>query len=265
MKAFIGPVLVGLLASAAMGAVSVQVYRADEITPLEWADPNVPDVYEDIMVGTRLTLFLVSDAPASTWSGGLQISLDDWTRGTLSGKGYDPNARSYDDSVLPAAGLDTYIRLVHDGNDTDPHFSLAVDDALVGEWFVLDYNAQALGTCGVGVYSVEDSDELPPDHEIWPGYDPPAAQAVWVQGLLLNHVPSRDYDGDSIVNFVDFALWAERWQETLAADPNAVLVGDLDANGRLDVSDLASFCEFWLERTDVPEALVDPNSLNNAL
>ncbi len=42
--------LAGLLASTALATLSLQVYRADEQTPLLPADPNIPDVYQDIMV-----------------------------------------------------------------------------------------------------------------------------------------------------------------------------------------------------------------------
>ncbi|MCJ7729293.1 MAG: hypothetical protein MUO27_05395, partial [Sedimentisphaerales bacterium] len=69
-------VLTALMHSVVVGAVkeniSTRVYFRDSNTPLELADPNVPWVYRDIMVGTRLTIIVDSNASGS-WSGGLLI------------------------------------------------------------------------------------------------------------------------------------------------------------------------------------------------
>ena len=94
MRAIVWIALVGFLASSALAGVSAHVYRADEVTPLAWADPNVPDVYAEIMVGTRLSVFINSDAPESSWSGGTFMSWEDWDRGILAGRDYDEDAGS---------------------------------------------------------------------------------------------------------------------------------------------------------------------------
>jgi hypothetical protein len=255
-----------LLASTSFAAVSVHVYRADEQTPLKWVDPNIPDVYRDIMVGTRLTLFVVSDTALPSWSGGLRIRWDDWNRGTVAARGYNEDTSNYEGSILPACGLD-YGFVSNSPDDSSVKFSLATfDPCAVGGWFVLDYCAEAVGTCIVGVFGVQ-ADEIP--DEINPQYrdEPPPAGKVWTQFLSFNHVPSRDYDGDSTVNFVDFALWADQWREISLSDPNAPdpiapntpVTSDLNADGTVGLADLGLFCEYWLERTDIVELRPDPN------
>ena len=290
MRTFVFPVLAGLLASTALATVSIQVYRADEQTPLEWADPNIPGVYQDIMVGTSLTLFVVAENPASDWwSGGLWVSRDNWTRGTISGRGLNDEIRGSYGEILPAVYEDSilvYKDSIHvplaeekssafemmDSGEAVT-FGLFVDPAVAGEWFVLDYHAETLGICDVGLYASEMVGEFPPgfDESDLISYEPPF-ENVWIQALSFNHVPTRDFDGDSVVNFEDFALWANQWQETIATDPNtavaepnATIPGDLNADAAINAADLAQFCDFWLDRTDLPGPALEPNLPNDAL
>lgn len=266
MRRLASSVLGVLLASTAFAAVSVHVYRADEETPLEWVDPNTPDVYRDIMVGTRLTFFFVSDVVVSTWSGGLRIPWDDWNRGTVTARGYNEDTFNYEGSILPACGLGYgYLSESQDGNGFK--FGLGVyDPCAAGEWAVLDYRAKALGSCTVGVFGV-DCDGVPPEIDPRFGGEPPPAGRVWTQALSFNHVPSRDYNGDSMVDFVDFALWADRWQEISFPDPNAPdpnapnlpAAHDLNADAMIGLADLGLFCDYWLERTDTVQLMPDPN------
>jgi len=50
-----------------------------------------------------------------------------------------------------------------------------------------------------------------------------------------------DFNGDKIVNFIDFARFAANWQES-----GSGLDGDFDNSGRVDANDLATFAYFWL-------------------
>jgi hypothetical protein len=50
-----------------------------------------------------------------------------------------------------------------------------------------------------------------------------------------------DLNGDKIVNFVDFAMFAENWQKS-----GTGLDGDFDKSGMVDFNDLATFAYFWL-------------------
>jgi len=50
-----------------------------------------------------------------------------------------------------------------------------------------------------------------------------------------------DLNSDKIVNFVDFAIFAENWQRS-----GGGLDGDFDNSGTVDTNDLATFAYFWL-------------------
>ncbi len=257
MKTTFLAILIAAMAATSLAGVSARVYRADEITPLPWADPNIPNVYQDIMVGTRLTIFIESDAPDSLWDGGLCISDEDWIKGFFSGRGYNAMEETYDGSILPAAGeLSSAMILL---GEAERYFFLSVTHGIIGEWGIVDYRAQAVGKCDVGVYEIGAAGPLPDDFN--PDFDdPPPAQAHWLQGLTFHHVLSRDYNDDAAVDFADFALLASQWQGEAPVDPNATASFDLDGDEAVDVADLALFCDYWLERTDI----VDPNSDPNA-
>jgi hypothetical protein len=50
-----------------------------------------------------------------------------------------------------------------------------------------------------------------------------------------------DLNSDKIVNFVDFAMFAENWQKS-----GTGLNGDFDKSEAVDINDLATFAYFWL-------------------
>ena len=50
-----------------------------------------------------------------------------------------------------------------------------------------------------------------------------------------------DLNSDKIVNFVDFAIFANNWQKS-----GSGLDGDFDNSGAVDTNDLATFAYFWL-------------------
>ncbi len=257
MRAMVLAMLIGSLASSVLGGVSARLYRADETTPLPWADPNVPDVYRDIMVGTRLTLFVGSDTPRSFWSGGLWMSWDDWDKGILAGRGYSYNNKSnrtfnFEGSILEAAG--EYAWVIDLPSSSGMRFSLSIESAKPGEWFVLDYHAQTIGTCLMGLYSFEGGTVDPSTGNLTQ-----LPNTVWLQELTFNHVLSRDYNDDKIVNFADFALWAGQWRGVVPTDPNATASADLNGDEAIDIMDLPLFYEYWLKRTDVGEQASEPN------
>jgi hypothetical protein len=259
-------VFASLFASTASGTVSAQVYLSDEQTPLPLADPNNPEVYRDIMVGTKLTIFISSDT-AESWGGQLWLSNQNLIRGQVSGRDYvyDPvrYLRNYVGSCLPGAGpiaLVTRTRAME-----GVYFDLtAAWGAVAGEWFVFDYEAVSAGTCSIGLYSdfltdVPEDDRNPYEDE------PPPLPATLLQVLRFNHVPSRDFSGDTIVNFADFAILADAWRTMTREDPNIPLVMDLNADDRIDVSDMALFSEYWLERTEATSASPDPDAADDTL
>lgn len=50
-----------------------------------------------------------------------------------------------------------------------------------------------------------------------------------------------DFNGDKIVNFADFAIFAGNWKKS-----GSGLKGDFDKSGTVDTNDLATFAYFWL-------------------
>lgn len=273
MKRFIATACIVLATSTAGAAVSAHVYRADEQTPLPWADPNVPDVYRDIMVGTRLAIFITSDE-GGTWYGELRNSLSKWAIGSVSGREEDPEAWGYEGSVLPAADhRGTLVADYHGPGDERGLWFDCAASTIAGEWFVVDYLAKAVGTCDLGLYAAEETTDLPSGIEPGPD-DVPTVDIVTIQSLSFNHVPSRDLNLDDIVDFVDFALLADRWktrppdpnqlQATAVVDPNTSPSPDLNADDVIDTADLVLFCTYWLERTDVNQPAADPNAPGGA-
>lgn len=256
-------VLAELLGSTVAARVLARVCLSDEVTPLAAADPNVPDAYRDIMVGTRLAIFVTCDA-AMRWSGALWLSRADMGTGDISARGDNPvwPFFSYEDSCLPSAGTNALVTAAMDASGLSFHL-LSSWNAVPGPWFVLDYQAKAVGRCHVGLYSYSASTDVVtepnPDDPYNPG-DPPPFDANLIQVLYFNHVASRDYHADSIVNFADFAVLAGLWGESLVSDPNTTMPTDLNDDGRIDVHDLSLFCEYWLDRTQAvrpePEPIV---------
>ncbi len=247
MRTLLVLMTVTILAPMAVAKVWTTVYRCDETTPLALVDPNRTGVYRDIMVGTRLVIVVSSDT-GEYWGGQLRLSWDDAAYATLSGRGpvVVPGVAipEYVDSCLVAAGGGAAARVYEDGaRGVGLEFlTSAYPPVFPGDWFIFDYRAEGVGTCEVGLY------------------DPFASLDVPIETLSFTHVPSRDFDGDTIVNFEDLALLAGRWRTTADDDRNRPEVAfDLNSDSRIDADDLALFSEYWLERTDCNDMVADPN------
>jgi len=259
VREFFAMAVIVTIVPLSVAKVWTTVYRCDETTPLALADPNLPGVYQDIMVGTRLVIVVSSDT-GGYWLGQLRLSWDNAEFATLSGRGprIAPNliVPDYRDSCLEAAGTEAHawdfsgpegigleFTTTHDLGKPD------VRPAVPGDWFIFDYHAERVGSCDVSLYEFPDS------------LDVPVQTFVPVQTLSLTHVPSRDFDGDTVVNFEDFILLAGYWHRTVDPDPNSrEAVFDLNSDSRVDTDDLALFSEYWLERTDCNDAVVGSNS-----
>lgn len=245
-----------LQTSAASAKVWARVCLADEVTPLALADPNVPEVYRDIMVGTRLTIFITSDT-AEVWDGELWLSQEDWAIGNLSGRGYDPQSRNHIGSCLQAAGTNPAVTMRV--NSSGVYYSLRCwRSVIAGDWFVFDYSPIAGGICCIGLYTYGAGTSPDPRYDP----DPPAFEADLIQVLSFHHVPSRDFNGDTLVNFVDYASLAGLWGEIFVSEPNAPVAPNLDGDGRVDARDMALFGEYWLERTEAVRPAPDPNEMD---
>lgn len=218
------------MTSPTLGAVSTKVCLSDGNTPLESADPCVPFVFWDIMVGTKLTVLVGSNVAEYWYGGALGVEEEDMLNiGHLYGRGYDGFV--YPGSCLPAAGVDAAVwSTVSYGYGFEFYGG---DDPNVGDWFIFDYNALDIGDCNIAFYDFDVSETEP------------------VQTLTFHHVRTRDFDGNAQVNFADFAVLAFYWQVTDCNKPGGWCEGtDLDIDGDVDLDDLMLFVNYWLEKTE---------------
>jgi hypothetical protein len=230
MKILITVVLLLAFGSIAVGEVSTRVCLADANTPLELADPNVPFVYRDIMVGTKLTIIVDSNI-AEFWTGGLYFGSTYRDYGVLSARDYNDITLDWEGSHFEAAGDKARVQAVHD--IVNSGFDLySYDSAVTGDWFILDYNATNIGICKVDFYDYSLSWDYP------------------VYSHVFSHVRTRDFNQDTKVDFTDFALLALYWLETGCSDPDWCAGTDLNTDGTVDRNDLTFFADFWLERTE---------------
>ena len=220
------------MTSMAMGEVSTRVCLADSNTPLELADPNIPFVYQDIMVGTKLTIIVDSNI-AEHWDGGVFIAGTDRDYGVLSALDYNDTTLDWEGSRFEAVGDGARVYDWQDdfrsGFDLYGHRS-----AVAGDWFIIEYTATSIGNCNVGFYD----------------YGGPGGMDFPVYDLVFSHVPTRDFNNDARVDLADFAVLAAHWQETGCSAPNWCEGTDLDIDGNVDCNDLTLFMDYWLKRTE---------------
>ncbi len=218
-------------ASVAVAKVSTRVYLADGNTPFPPADPNFPHIYPEIMVRTNLIIIVDSNI-AEPWSGSLAIEEEYWDYGALSARDYNELMFDYEGSHFKAAGEEA---LVVDWMEPGIYgFDLYTGSTgiKVGDWFIIDYNATDIGDCNVGFY----------EHDV-SMYDP-------IYYLTFSHVRTRDFNNDTKVDFLDYAILALHWQVMDCSDPNRCEGADLDTDGVIDYNDLMLFCDYWLEKTE---------------
>ena len=211
MKRLILLVLLFCTVSLARAGVSTRVCLADGNTPLE---------YYDIMVGTKLTIILSSDAVEDYLYFDVAIQRTDSNRGELIGA-----------SLLEGAGEDALLYPVHDDYLELDGFGYSGGGS-IGDWFVVDYNAMAIGDCNVWFY---ENFAMEPNEEL---------------SFTFTNVRTRDFDKNTKVDFGDFAMLASFWQEITCEDPNWCKGTDLDTSGIVDINDLMLFTDYWLERTE---------------
>lgn len=216
--------------ATAVGDVSVRVCLADGNTPLELADPNIAFVYRDIMVGTKLTIIVSSDANGY-WSGDLAIEGEDMNYGLLSARDFNETTDDWAGSRLPAAGD---MARMWEWEEPGVHgFSLqGHSSAKAGDWFIIDYSATSIGICNVGFY----------DHSV-SRLEPAYYLTFW-------HVHSRDFNNDNQVDFVDLAVFASHWLETMCGEPDWCEGADLNRDIWIDLNDFVLFANYWLEKTE---------------
>jgi len=210
--------------SVGFGDVSTRVCLADGNTPLE---------YQDIMVGTKLTIIVDSNV-AEYWTGALLIEGDHRDRGKLADR---------EDSCYDAAGVLATVELEEnywpdiskDVRGYNLYTDMFGNGVEPNSWFIIDYNATSIGDCNVGFYEYET--QFPFEAEL-------------LYYLEFTHVRTRDFDESTRVDFGDFAILASYWQEQGCEDPDWCQGTDLDISGTVDMNDLMLFSDYWLERTE---------------
>jgi len=213
----------------AFGEVSARVCLANGNTPLDLADPNVPFVYRDIMVGTKLTIYVDSNVAEEGFWGGLAMEDTNMANIGLI-YGIECDEVECPGSCLPAAGDDAavFISTMYPG----PGFELyGGSEPAAGDWFIFDYNSIDLGDCNVAFYNYDVNDSDP------------------VIILSFHHVRTRDFNGDYIVDFADLAMLTPYWLVTDCNGPDWCEETDLDTNHNIDFKDFMLFSKFWLEET----------------
>lgn len=235
--------LILCVSSIAIAEITTTVYLADEKTPLDLADPNVPFIYRDIMVGAKLAIVVSSNA-AEKWSGALQMADADRDYGAISARDHNDVTHDWEGSHLEAAGIRAGVD--RSAGSLRTSFSLSTDRAPVpGDWFVIDYIATNVGNCVVSLYhspTIHCSDCDP--------FNPPPGVSIFLHDLVFSHVPTRDFNGDAKVDFVDFAILNSFRTVTNCADLNWCEGADLDTDGDVDRGDLMLFADYWLESTE---------------
>lgn len=228
-SALLGFAIILITASAAAGEISTRLQLMDSNIPVLPRDPCIPHVYRDIMVGTKLSIIISSDAD-EYWSGGLFIAGTDRDYGILSGRDYNDITGDWKGSRFEKAGT---LACVWDSQENlKSGFTLGTDsNAVAGDWFIIDYLATNIGDCNVGLYYDNYSTEVP------------------VYNITFHQVRTRDFNADSIVDFADLALFASNWLQTGCSEPDWCGGRDLDTDGDIDTNDLILFASFWLERT----------------
>jgi hypothetical protein len=243
-----------VLSVSVLAEVGTTVYLSEPNMVLEpISDINGVVEYPEIMVGTKLAI-VVDSNEEDKWTMGLFVEPPYMGLGTLEGRGYvdDPNyvfPGDYRGSHYPAAGP---YALVFDWSvPTREGFILDTDFGPdTGEWFGLDYTASEVGLCRVRLKYW-----YPPTGTCTPPWCDPHSQIPeppeerLIEELVFRQVPSRDFDGDGVVGFTDYAILAGCWNE-LVSDPNGPCGVDLNGDALVDFTDFGLFADFWLERTE---------------
>ncbi len=220
-----------LKSAVVLGDVTLSVYETDGITPFDG---------RDIIVGTELTVIINSDS-GDYWSGGVFLAGDNRGLGVLSARDWDPNTLDWAGSRTEAAGAMATVWEYQDswlwGCDlyTD---SYGVE---AGDWFILDYEATAVGDPNFGFYDYSQSWDYP------------------VSTVTFTQVPSPDFDKDGVVNLADFAHLSLYWLETDCEEISWCEGADLNTDTVVDMQDLALLSDYWLWGSSDTEPQGDPN------
>ena len=217
--------------SAAFGEVSARICLPDGNTMSEPAE---------IMVGTTLSIVVDAndlDDPddwigdPNDWIGALALMDANSNYSVLYGR--DCDDANCPNSCLPAAGMYPLAEFWQESSVDGFNLYAGLIYAEAGDWFVIDYNAVEIGDCKVGFYT-----------------HVPYMESIFNRYLEFTHVRTRDFNGNRIVDFGDFAIFSSYWLHTGYSDPSQCEGTDLDADGDIDFKDYSLFADYWLEYLD---------------
>jgi len=229
-------------------SIQTRLYDNDALALTEPCKVN--DVYFTSVTKPRVAMnrrgtFVVA------WDGhGEYASLDD-----IHARIFDPNANAIGEQFL--------VNTTSDGKQECPHISISATGSFVIIWDT-DYKGHGKDILG----QMFDSNGVPAGPEFCPHVclaedqkhaavamsDSDSFFAVWqsykqdgsdcgIFGMLGPSNCQGDFTGDAVVNFRDFALMTN-----LFCNGEHAPVYDINADGRIDLSDVEMLCAHWLGR-----------------
>lgn len=199
--------------------ITLEVFGRESGQKLESIqDDGFTWLYPDIMAGSQLVIIISSDTSSSNWYGELYISDPYRQYGQLENS-----------TVLQAAGSGAWTDGFQDSNESG-FFFIGGSNMIAGDWFATDYTATEQGDCIIAFRNGDVSMTEP------------------VSCISFNHVRTRDFNDDGIVNLQDFAILASKWQ-TQCNDVGDCENVDLDDSQSVDFADIELMKHFWLHNT----------------
>ncbi len=213
--------------SGAFGEISVDIYLSD-CNALLQPEPNQPYFYSNIMIGTKVEIYISSDT-AERWGGSVALADTNMYNGILSARDFNVTTLDWEGSRFPDAGKEAVVwNWEEDWGIYGFEMHTGSTQIRPGRWFVIDYVPAKVGITKIGFY----------DHSInW--YVP-------IFHLTFSQVPTRDFNSDTKVDFKDFACFSKQWFELNCNEPNFCQGADLDLDHDVDGDDLLLFLDFWL-------------------
>ena len=196
-----------------------QVFEADGITPFTG---------RELMVGERLVLICHSSTSIldDLWGGEISLTGNNRNLGQLAARG---PYTSYDwqGSHLPAAG--DFAEVNNRNTSQVQGFQVFTDwEPMAGDWFILDYKATAAGDPNIACSEIV------------------GPTSVFLQNIVIHQVPTRDFDHDNLINWIDWAILQQNWGAELCQNPGWCVGTDLNRDSRVDILDLQMFVGYWL-------------------
>jgi len=221
-------VLVAILQSASFAGLHFRICEADGINPYNG---------RDVMVGEKLVVYARCDS-TNYAGGGVFVGGDSRNIASVCARDQDPNSINAAGSHFVNAGETA--RVIQWEDSVISGCDLYGSDILSvpGDWFVVDYFADGIGSAQLDFYDYSDSCDFP------------------VSSLTIAQVTSRDVNDDGHVNNLDYSIFSSYFDTQNCADPNGCGRCDLDNDADVDFVDVLMMWDYWL-CTDICEQPMD--------